>query len=138
MRNSKTKLAKTSKPKAPKPLTSEERRRLKFIYLPGWQFDETIKPLCIRLDDVYIGHAVGDKADREYVTVYGIKGERTIKAEDNNGKEEKISTVANYIIKDDGCIYQEIDLSSVTELIAALQRKHEIDYYDEKYVWGKK
>lgn len=138
MQQSKKKLAKTIKPPAPKPLTKEEKRILKWIFLPGWHFDDTIKPFCIKLGDVYIGHSVEDKTDRKYVTVYGIKGNRTIEAKDNDGKEEQQSVVVNYIIKDGVSIYQETVLTDLIELIAALKREHEIDNYDEKYVWGKK
>jgi hypothetical protein len=125
-------------PLAPKRLTSEERRLLKYIYLPGWQFDDTIKPLCIKLDCVYIGRSVDDKEDSHYVDVYGIKGQVTTKDKDDDTKEYKEVMVVNYFIKDAGSIYQEISLTGVVKLIGALKREHEINYYEEKYVWNKK
>jgi hypothetical protein len=62
--------------KAPRKLTEEERETLNNCFcLPGWQFDEVIKPNCIQIDYYYVGRGLyGDAMDWAYL--YGLQGQR--------------------------------------------------------------
>lgn len=112
-----------TKPKYP-PLTVHENRILNItgnrgMYLPGWQFDQTLKPHCVLIQSYYVGFVPGDSdADGKsiYVDLYGLEGRR--------GGETGEKIICTFFLRNRGLVYQFSDACDCEKYIILLRKEY--------------
>jgi hypothetical protein len=87
------------------------------FYLPGWQFDEIIKPNCILIDTTYICGIGIDDEEESKILIFGLIGK------DKNTNEK---CIAAFFLKKEGHIYQVNAFWMIKQLLDALEKEARI------------
>ena len=112
--------------KAPPKPTQEEKVLLsRFLSMPGWHFDATIKIKCSEIDSYTIEWT---KDDWIKAIVYGLEAVKT---------ETKESCIANLFVRYKYRVYQVDDISKVIGLIELIKKEAKYEKYRDK-MWEKK
>lgn len=121
---------------APKTLTEYELQVMdNFVYLPGWQFDDTIRPRCIFIQEPLISgfyHEPEEGKSPTYksVIVYGLVG---------IGIKSGEMEISNIFVRYDERLYQFGAIESAFELVEILRKDlRRREYIAEKWKESKK
>jgi hypothetical protein len=110
----------------PKPLTEFECELLQsWFNLPGWQFDDLIKPHCILIQESIIDYTPPkDGGTYETACIYGLIG-----FDSKTGER----VIANIFVRERDLLYQFDSMGTALQLIEVLRKQNKrIKYLDEK------